>query len=138
MAYSFLNVTIPAGTHIRIGVPAEQPDEAIARLTSLFEARPHVQRAQLGLMEVRPSEGEPYFTYVIGWHTTDGEPHADEREVLNALEGVPAGRWPISIAPITETFFTDEAIVFYARRSEPVRARKAGFFASLFGKTRAS
>src|SRR5262245_56122642 len=93
----------PAGTSIRIGVPAEQPQEAIAALIRMFSERDNVRSAQLGLMEIlRPgSTGE--FSYTIGIECAS---HEEETvtAALETLKHVPTGRWPISICPATSQF----------------------------------
>lgn len=42
--------SLPAGTQIRIGPPADKPQEAIDALTKLFSEKDNVLSAGLGLM----------------------------------------------------------------------------------------
>ena len=107
-------VDLPPGTSIRIGVPGEQPEEAIAALIRVFSEKEDVRSARLGLMEVlapgKPSE----FTYTVGIECAS---HEEDTVIaaVEALKHVPTGRWPISICPATSQFFTPEAIVFFRR-----------------------
>lgn len=107
--------TLPAGSSIRIGVPAEQPEDAIAALRKVFFENDNVISARLGLMEILHPNGPSEFTYTIGIQC---EP--DEQDIittaLDALQSVSAGRWPISICPLTSQFFTPEAIVFFRKK----------------------
>jgi hypothetical protein len=105
---------LPAGTSIRIGVPAEQPQEVIAALIRVFSEKENVRSARLGLMEVlvpgKPSE----LAYTVGIECAS---HEEDTIIaaVEALKHVPTGRWPISICPATSQFFTPEAIVFFRR-----------------------
>ncbi|MGH9875666.1 MAG: enhanced serine sensitivity protein SseB C-terminal domain-containing protein, partial [Pyrinomonadaceae bacterium] len=56
-------LNIPAGARIRIGVPAEKPQEAIDALTTLFSEMPNVVSARLGLMEILSPDGTSEFNY---------------------------------------------------------------------------
>lgn len=106
---------LPAGTSIRIGVPAEQPQEAIAVLVRLFSERDDVISARLGLMEILHGNAPSEFTYTIGIECESSEEDII-RLALEVLESVPTGRWPISLAPTTTQFFTPEAIIFFRRQ----------------------
>jgi len=61
-----LEVSVPAGTRMRIGVPAEQPEHAINALVKLFSETENVLSARLGLMEILLPEGKSDFSYTIG------------------------------------------------------------------------
>lgn len=106
--------TIPAGSKIRVGRPAEKPEEAIEALLTLFANKDNVLSARLGLMEIQYPNGSTEFTYTIGIECS-----ADEttiiQEAINIVSNVPAGRWPISIVPPTAPYFSNEAIVFYTQ-----------------------
>ena len=106
---------LPAGTSIRIGVPAEQPQEAIAALIKLFSEKDNVLFARLGLMEILRADTRSEFTYTIGIECASGEGDII-KAAIEALESVTTGRWPISICPVTSQYFTPEAMVFYRRR----------------------
>ena len=105
---------LPAGTSIRIGVPAEQPQEAIAALIRVFSEKDNVLSARLGLMEILPAGKPSEFTYTIGIDCASGEEDI-VMAAVEALKYVPTGRWPISICPATSQFFTPEAVVFFRR-----------------------
>jgi hypothetical protein len=124
---------LSAGTHARIGVPAEQPAEAITALRKLFEDLQEVQEARLGLMEVRPSSGEPFFTYTVGW-LVQGNGEDISPKVIHVLQRAPMGRWPIAIFPLKDEYFTKEAIVFFKREERAKSAARSGWLTKLFRK----
>lgn len=109
--------TFPAGTKLRLGVPSEQPEEAINALVKLFSAKKNVELACLGLMEIISPNGESKFTYTIGFQCS-----FDERKTITdaveILKHVPTGRWEISIVPLSDTFFSPEAIVFFGKKKK--------------------
>ncbi|MBT2323172.1 enhanced serine sensitivity protein SseB C-terminal domain-containing protein [Variovorax paradoxus] len=107
-----------------IGVPAEQPVEALASLRELFEGLHDVLEARLGLMEVHPPKGEPFFTYTVGWRM-EREGEDISPKVIEALRQVPMGRWPISIFPLRADYFTNEAIAFFTREDEAKKGAPA-------------
>jgi hypothetical protein len=106
---------LPAGTSIRIGVPAEQPQKAIAALIKFFSEKDNVLSARLGLMEILRVNAPSEFTYTVGIECASGE-NDIIKAAIEVLESVPTGRWPISICPATTQFFTTEAIVFFRRQ----------------------
>lgn len=105
---------IPAGSKIRVGRPAEKPEEAIKALLTLFANRDTVLSARLGLMEILYPDGVTEFTYTIGIECS-GDETTIIQEAINIVSNVPAGRWPISIVPPTTPYFSNEAIVFYTK-----------------------
>jgi SseB protein C-terminal domain len=107
-----IEVDIPTGTRMRLGVPAELPTIAIAALVELFSGMDNVVRARLGLMEKVSQEGVGAFSYTIGFECLDNKERTEE-EVLHVLQQIPMGRWPIAIVP--PNLLTAEAIVFYTR-----------------------
>ncbi len=114
--------SIPAGARIRIGVPAERPQAAIDALITLFSGMENVVSARLGLMEILHPDGNSEFTYTVGIQCSAG--HDDTiQQVVEVLRSVPAGRWPISIFPPTNQYFTKEAILFFGRATEGKEAR---------------
>jgi len=123
---------IPAGATIRIGVPAERPEAAISALIKLFSGIENVMSARLGLMEILHPDGNSEFTYTVGIQCSAG--HEDViQQAVAVLRSVPAGRWPISIFPLTGQYFTKEAILFFARASEANEATQArGWVSRLF------
>lgn len=106
---------LPAGTSIRIGAPAEQPQEAITALIKIFSEKDNVLSARLGLMEILRVDAPSEFTYTIGIECASGEEDAISA-AIEVLKSVPTGRWPISICPATNQFFTAEAIIFFRRQ----------------------
>jgi hypothetical protein len=122
---------IPAGARIRIGVPSEIPEAAIAALVTLFSEMENVVSARLGLMEILSSDGDSQFTYTIGIECSSDEQETIELAV-EVLRSVPAARWPISIFPPTSRYFTKGAIVFFGKATEAKRAK--GWLARLFSR----
>lgn len=118
MTHPLRTVTFDKPTTVRLGVPADQPVEALEALVELFSRSPEVVSGRLGLMEVLPEGEASYFTYVVGIEC-DGDAHGTEERALSLLQKVPAGRFPISVVPPTEQFFTRKAIVFYSRSTRP-------------------
>ena len=123
--------TIPAGSTIRVGAPAERPKEAIDALLTLFAQNESVLSARLGLMEIQYPDGRTDFTYTIGIECSGDDASIIEK-AIQAVSGVPDARWPISIFPPTTPYFSKEAIVFYkqsANRMKPFAQllRKVGF-----------
>jgi hypothetical protein len=105
---------IPEGSKIKVGRPAEKPEEAIEALLTLFENKDTVLSARLGLMEIQYPDGATEFTYTIGIECS-GDERTIIEEAVNIVSNVPAGRWPISIVPPTTPYFSNEAIVFYTQ-----------------------
>ena len=116
---------------MRIGVPGEEPVEAIAALKAFFTLHSQVRQAKLGLMEVLQPDGGSYFTYTVGWLASSDEASIKQK-VLEVLQTAPMGRWPISIVPVTDQFFTSEAPVFYTSARQASKRSKLGFFAKIF------
>jgi hypothetical protein len=108
---------IPAGATIRIGVPAERPQAAIDALITFFSEMENVVSARLGLMEILHPDGNSEFTYTVGIQCSSDEQDTI-RKAVEVLRTVPAGRWPISIFPPTNQYFTKEALVFFGRATE--------------------
>lgn len=128
-----LEGTLTAGTRTNIGVPAEQPTEAITALRKLFEELEEVQEARLGLMEVLPPSGDPFFTYTLGWRMQGNGQDIGSR-VVDVLQRAPMGRWPITIFHLSEDYFTQEAIVFFKRDELAKGVGLLGWMAKLFRK----
>lgn len=106
--------TIPAGSKIRVGRPAEKPEAAIEALLALFANKESVVSARLGLMEIQYPDGRTEFTYTIGIECSKDESTIIQ-EAIDALSNVPTGRWPISLLPPTAPYFSNEAILFYTQ-----------------------
>ncbi|MDA7419247.1 enhanced serine sensitivity protein SseB C-terminal domain-containing protein [Xenophilus arseniciresistens] len=117
MSNKAIAVSLPSGARIRIGVPAEEPADAISTLRAHFGGRPAVEAAYLGLMEVMPQGSPSFFSYTVGLRCDPSGQAAEDEAVLKVLENVPTGRgrWPISVVPFNNTYFTAEAICFYER-----------------------
>ncbi len=109
--------TIPAGTTISIGAPAERPQAALDALIKIFSEGQNVISARLGLMEMRYPGGKSEFTYTIGIQCSSDE-QTTIRQAAEALQAAPPGRWPISICPPTGQYFTKDAIVFFGSATE--------------------
>lgn len=113
--------SIPAGSTIRVGVPAERPEQAIDALRKLFAEKDNVVSARLGLMEIVYPDGNSVFTYTIGIDCAQDELSTIQQAVAT-LTTVPEGRWPISVVPSTNQYFSADAIVFFKRnRKSPLR-----------------
>jgi hypothetical protein len=108
---------IPAGARIRTGAPAERPQAAIDALIKLFSERQNVISARLGLMEILHPDGTSEFTYTIGVQCSSDE-QATIQQAVEVLQSAPAGRWPISIFPPTNQYFTKDAIVFFGQANK--------------------
>lgn len=108
--------TIPAGSKIRVGAPAEKPQEAIDALLKLFAEKENVLSARLGLMEIQYPEGRSDFMYTIGIECSANET-CTIQEAIETISTVPGGRWPISIVPPTSPYFSGDAIVFYSQNA---------------------
>ncbi len=119
-----LEGTFPTGTRVLIGVPAEQPAEALASLRKLFEDLHDVVEARLGLMEVHLPNGESFFTYTLGWQMRCEDEDISPK-VIETLQQAPMGRWPISIFPLQDAYFTKEAIAFFTREDEAKKEAQA-------------
>lgn len=134
MSNQVIDVSIPEGTRIRIGVPAEQPDEDIAALKKLFLTMHNVLGARLGLMEMLHADNTSRFSYTIGIRCESDDENTAQ-EALRVLRSVPTGRWPISIVPLTAQYFTQEAVVFYERNEghEVDVIEKRRWLSRLFG-----
>ncbi|HKO62509.1 MAG TPA: enhanced serine sensitivity protein SseB C-terminal domain-containing protein [Pyrinomonadaceae bacterium] len=123
--------TIPAGSTIRVGAPAERPQEAIEALLALFAQNESVLSARLGLMEIQYPDGRTNFTYTIGIECS-GDDASIIREALEAISDVPDARWPVSVVPPITPYFSEEAIVFYEQSTNRKKTfaklmRRVGF-----------
>ena len=127
MSNRAVEVSVPAGTRIRIGVPAEQPEHAVNALVMLFSGSEDVLSARLGLMETLLPDGKSDFSYTIGVEVIADQDNI-HRKMLDVLRSVPGGRWPISVVPVTAQYFTDQAIVFYRRQR-----KQTPWWSRLFG-----
>jgi hypothetical protein len=127
MTNRIVEVSVPAGTRMRIGVPAEKPEQAINALVAFFSATDAVTSARLVLMEILLPEGKSDFSYTVGIEAMSDR-ESIRQKTLDILRSVPGGRWPIAVVPITPQYFTEEAIVFYRRQSS-----KSNWWSRLFG-----
>jgi hypothetical protein len=109
--------SLPAGTRIRVGRPADQPQDAIDALIGLFLTKDNVVSAGLGLMEIIYPNGTSEFTYTIGIECSSDEA-GTIRQAIEVLQTVPTGRWPISVVPAGSQFFPKDAPVFFDKKTE--------------------
>ena len=129
-----LVLTSPTNQRVQVGVPAEQPSEALTLLVNHFGTRPQVRSAVFGLLRFLDASGPTDFTYTIGITcSTDKQREIEDElaaEVLRAAN-VSSGRWPIAFLPPRTRYFTSEAKRFYP----PEEARnEKGLFRRLFGR----
>jgi uncharacterized lipoprotein YajG len=108
-------VVIEKDTRIRIGVPSERPEEAIEALVKYYKNEPSVKLAKLGLIEFLNEDGNSKFNYTIGVDVV-GDDQQVIQEMLSILKFVPEARWPIAIVPVSDNYFTSEAIIFYSKK----------------------
>jgi hypothetical protein len=131
MPNHFIDFDIPVGSKLRIGVPAEQPEQSISALQAHFLVRKAVEAAYLGMIQVSPPHKEPYFTFSVGIHC-DAAAFAEEQSAaLDVLFKIPAEQLPVSVLPFTEAYFTQEAIRFYERQ---LPSKKVSLFTRLFSR----
>ena len=123
-------VDIPIGSKLRIGVPAEQPENSIRVLQSHFLSRQAVKAAYFGMIQVSPPNSEIYFTFSVGILCEEKDFQEEQRSALETLVKVPSEQLPVTVLPFSEEYFTDESILFYERQSLP---KKVGIFGRLFG-----
>ena len=109
--------TIPAGSRIRVGAPAERPQEAIDVLLELFAQNRNVLSARLGLMEIQYPDGRTEFSYTIGIECS-GDDTRIAQKAIQAVSTVPDARWPIVIVPPKAPYFSKDAIVFYIQNDQ--------------------
>lgn len=65
----------------------------------------NVVSARLVLMEILYPDGNSEFTYTVGIKCSADE-EATTQQALEVLQSAPGGRWPISIFPPTQQYFT--------------------------------
>lgn len=109
--------SLPAGTEIRIGPPADKPEQAIQALTKFFSGKDNVLSAGLGLMEVLYPDRRSEFTYTIGIRCSSDEAETI-KQAFEVLQTVPSGRWPISVVPSDSQFFPKDVLPFFDRQQE--------------------
>lgn len=131
MSNHAIQTEIPVGSRVRIGVPAEMPSDAIAILQAHLRKREAVESAHLGLMEVQPPSGNSYFTYTIGLRCNPSQQAEEVDAALKVLVQAEMGRWPISVFPLSDAYFTQEALRFYERSEAP---KKMGLLARFLGR----
>lgn len=108
--------TLPAGSKIRVGPPADKPQEAIDALIALFSTKDNVLSAGLGLMEVIYPDKTSEFTYTIGIKCSSDEA-STIRQALEVLQTVPTGRWPITVIPARSQFFAQDVPLFFDQKA---------------------
>jgi len=108
-------VSIPAGSTVRVGRPSDEPKEAIAALTEFFRRRGNVQYAGLGLMEVLYADRKNEITYTIGIECSS-DLEATMKEAGEILACTPPSRWPISIVPAKSQFFPQDVEPFFGEK----------------------
>ena len=104
---------------VQVGVPAEDPNEALAVLIKHFNTRPQVRSVVVGLLRFLDSDELGSFTYTIGITcSTDRQREVEEELAAEALRAanVTTGRWPIAFFPPRTRFFTSEARAFYPEK----------------------
>ena len=109
--------TLPAGTKLRVGTPADRPEDAIDALIAFFSTKENVVYAGLGLMEVIYPEGKSEVSYTIGIECSSNEA-ATIWQASEILQDTPTGRWPLSIVPAKSQFFPNDAIPFFGKKPE--------------------
>jgi hypothetical protein len=95
--------TLPAGTKLRVGTPADRPQEAIEACITFFSTKENVVYAGLGLMEVIYPDGKSEVSYTIGIQCSSDEAGTIQ-QAAEVLLKVPPARWPISIVPAQSQF----------------------------------
>lgn len=108
--------TLPAGTKLRVGIPADRPQEAIEALIAFFSGKENVVYAGLGLMEVIYPEGKSEVSYTIGIECSSNEA-GTIWQASEILQNIPTGRWPISVVPTKSQFFPTDAIPFFGNKA---------------------
>jgi hypothetical protein len=119
--------------HFQVGLPADEPEEALAVLVEHFKTRPDVRLAVLGLIRFVDAPPPLTFSYTIGITCpTDKQREEEEALAADALAkaSVSSSRWPISFLPPRTRFFHAQARRFYPVKSEPAQK---GFLSRLFG-----
>lgn len=109
--------TLPAGTKLRIGTPADRPQEAIEALIPFFSTKQNVVFAGLGLMEVVYPDGKSEVSYTIGIECSSNE-NGTILQASEILQDIPTGRWPISIVPAKSQFFPTDVVPFFGKKPE--------------------
>jgi hypothetical protein len=118
---------------VQVGLPAEEPTEALAALTNHFKSRPHVRSAALGLIRFLDAPPPLAFSYTIGITcSTDKQREEEDELAAQALKaaGVSTSRWPICFLPPRTRYFHPDARRFYPA---PDDQPKRGLFARIFG-----
>jgi SseB protein C-terminal domain len=118
---------------VQVGLPAEEPTEALALLIEHFKGRPQVRSAVIGLMRFLEPNSPVDFTYTIGLTcATDQQREAEEGFALAALQAanINSVRWPISFLPPRTRYFSPQASTFYPA---PPPGKPPGLFRRLFG-----
>jgi hypothetical protein len=105
-------ISIPAGSTVRVGRPADEPKEVIAALTEFFSHKPNVQWAGVGLMEVVYPDRKNEITYTIGIECTS-DLETTIKEAGEILARTPGGRWPITIVPAQSQMFPQDVEPFF-------------------------
>ena len=125
---------LPPGAKIQVGIPSEEPTEALQVLIEHFKTRPTVQRALIGLLQLITDPPSSSFTYTIGIKCALDSQQEIEQDMAQSLLSkyrVSSGRWPISFFRPEVPYFSPESRIFY--RTEPSSTARPSLWKRLFG-----
>lgn len=135
-SYQVFNLVATENHSIQVGIPAEEPSEALAVLCLHFITRSEVRAAVIGLIRFL-NANEPFpFSYATGITcSTDKQREIEEGLAATALQtaNIQSSRWPIAFLPPRTHYFTPQARTFY-----PVNEKQKpkGLLHRLFGNQR--
>lgn len=107
-------LTITKETKVRVGPPAELPDQLIRDLSTEFAKNKNIELAKISLAEFTPENSAAFFSYVIGLKAK-GTPEAaisSATAIARASQKLPR---PVIVVDIKQqaNLFTPECVQFF-------------------------
>ena len=107
-------LTFPIKERIQLGVPEEELVDVIATLAKFFANKNYVTAAHLGSLQILHPEKESRLCYTLGIQCSSDEVGIN-RHAFEILETMRDAKWPISVLPFTNQYFTKDAITIFRR-----------------------
>jgi hypothetical protein len=112
-----VDVTFLQSTKVRVGVPAQLPDQLLSDLSIAFTERKEISLAKISLAQFIPPGASPFFSYVVGVSVTGDAASAISfvTEKVKASRPLPI---PVVVVDLNQSpqLFTAECPQFFTRK----------------------
>ena len=107
-------LTITKETKVRVGPPAEIPEQLIKDLSIEFAKNKNIELAKISLAQFTPENSDAFFSYVIGLKTKNNSDTAIS-DASNVTKTSQKLRLPVIVVDIDQqdNLFTPECLQFY-------------------------